>query len=258
MRQRLKVEERSLALRDRLAVHPLAEQLALTLVQRTDYERNDLLRVVQIDPALTAAIMRAANTGYATFGQRVTGVRQAVVMLGHNVIASLIASRVADSVFEQQRIDYPEWLWPHSVVMATTCAVLARRCGVSPDEAYTAGLLHEVGWLLAATNGIAFDERDRTHARLGGELLERWHLPADLVGAVARHHSPVDVGTTRLTRIVVAAHPFAEALGAGSPELNVTMLEGLHSLKIDTREQTILAEIERELVPVTSVLEYAQ
>jgi putative nucleotidyltransferase with HDIG domain len=252
------VQTQERTLRDRLAVHPLAAQLGLQLVQRTDFERNDLLRVIQVDPALTAAVMRAANTSYAGFTQRVTGVRQAVVMLGHNVSASLIASRIADSVFDEGRFEYPDWLWPHAVVTATTCAVLARRCGASPDEAYTAGLLHEIGWLLAATNGLHLDERDRTHARIGGELLDRWRLPAELVGAVERHHAPIDVGTTRLTRIVVAAHPFAEALGAGSPELNITMLEGLHALRIEAREQTILNEVERELVPITSVLEYVQ
>lgn len=255
---RARLQEKEQVLRDRLAVHPIAAGLALQLVQRTDYERNDLLRVVQIDPALTASVMRAANSVYLGYARKIGGIRQAVVMLGHNVIAALIASRVADSMFDDRRVEYPDWLWPHAVTTAATCSVLARRCGVSPDEAYTAGLLHEVGWLMAATNGVGLDERDRTHARIGGELLERWNLPADLVGSVSRHHSPIDVGTSRLTRLVMAAHPFVEALGAGSPELNITMLEGLHALKIETREQTILNEVERELVPLTSVLEHAQ
>lgn len=255
---RTRLQERQQVLRDRLAVHPIAAQLALQLVHRTDYERNDLLRVVQIDPALTAAVMRAANSVYLGYARKIGGIRQAVVMLGHNVIAALIASRVADSAFDNRRIEYPDWLWPHAITTAATCAVLGRRCGVSPDEAYTAGLLHEVGWLMAATNGVPLDERDRTHARIGGELLERWNMPFELVNSVTRHHAPIDGGTSRLTRLVMAAHPFVEELGAGSPELNVTMLEGLHALRIDVREQHILNEIERELVPITSVLEHAQ
>lgn len=255
---RARLQEKKQVLRDRLAVHPIAADLALQLVQRTDYERNDLLRVVQIDPALTAAVMRAANSVYLGYARKIGGIRQGVVMLGHNVIAALIASRVADSVFDSRRGEYPDWLWAHSITTATTCSVLARRCGVSPDDAYTAGLLHEVGWLMAATNGVELDERDRTHARLGGELLDRWNMPAELVNSVTRHHSAIDVGTSRLTRVVMAAHPFVEALGAGSPELNITMIEGLHALRIDAREQTILGEIERDLVPITSVLEHVQ
>lgn len=256
MRRDLKSAKK--VLRDRLAVHPKTVNLVLELLQGTPQQQAELMRVVQTDPALAAAVMRAANSVHLGYARQISGLRQATVMLGQNLVNAVVAGRVADRVFERKPMDYPEWLWPHSVVMASTCAVLARRTGVSPDEAYTAGLLHDLGWLMAASNNVDLEGRDRSHARIGSGLLSRWNLPERIVLAVETHHSIVDSSVSPLAKLIIAGHAFAEELGAHGPEASVSMIEAMHILRLDMRPATLLDDIEEELVIQTAVLELAR
>lgn len=256
MRRDLKSAKK--VLRDRLAVHPKTVELVLELLQGPPQRQTELMRVVQTDPALAAGVMRAANSVHLGFARQIAGLRQATVMLGQNLVGAVVAGRVADRVFEHKPMTYPEWLWPHSMVLASTCAVLARRTGVSPDEAYTAGLLHDVGWLMAASNQVDLEGRDRSHARIGSGLLGRWNLPERIVLATDTHHSIVDSSVSPLAKLVIAGHAFAEELGANGPETTVSIIEAMHILRLDMRPATLLDDIEEELVIHTSVLELAR
>lgn len=242
-------------LRDRLAVHPKPSDMVLQTLQSPDSDRADIVRMVQTDPALAASVLRAANSVHLGFARQVSGIRQATVMLGQTLVSGLIAGRVADSVFAKKPVDYPEWLWPHSIVMGSACAVLARRTGGSPDDAYTIGLLHDVGWLFVASNHAELEDRDRSHARLGAELLSRWNFPERIVQAVGSHHQTVDASVTPMARLLIAAHSFANELGANGPESAVSTIEALHILHLDVKASVIIDEIESDVMALTSVLE---
>ncbi len=237
----------------RLLVHPAAARVVLEVLQKPGEGSADLTRTILADPALAAAVLRAANSAHLGYSRRIGGVRQASVMLGMSLVNSLAASRVADLVFDTEAPDYPDWLWLHSLTTACAAAVLARRCGESADEAYTAGLLHEVGWLLGAAAGTSSPEVD--HAELGGRLLAKWNLPDRIVAAVTQHHARPAALTTPLDRVLVAAHAFAAALGASSPERSLTTIEALQLVGLaDARPSAITGEIENELTAVTSDL----
>lgn len=242
-------------LRDRLAVHPKTSVVVLELLQGSPQQQAHLMRLVQTDPALAAAVMRAANSVHLGFARKIGGLRQATVMLGQNLVNAVVAGRVADRVFERKPMEYPEWLWAHSMALGAACTVLARRTGVSPDEANTAGLLHDIGWLMAASNHVELEGRDRSHARVGAGLLTRWNLPERLVQAVEHHHSIVDSSVSPLAKLVIAGHAFTEELGANGPEPAVSVIEALHMLRLDVRPATVIDEIEEELVTITNVLE---
>ena len=244
-------------LRDRLAVHPKAADMVLALLQNPTTGRGDMLALVQTDPALAAAVMRAANSVHLGYARQIGGIRQANVMLGETLVSGLVAGRVADRVFDKKPMDYPEWLWPHSIVMASTCAVLARRTAIRPDEAYTLGLLHDVGWLMAASNHHELSDHDRSHGRLGADMLSRWNFPELFVQAVHHHHATVDASVSPQARLLIAAHAFAAELGANGPEASVSVIEAMHIMHLDVRASTILNEIESELVTQTSILEPA-
>lgn len=137
---------------------------------------RDITRTIMTDPALSASVLRAANSAHLGYSRRIGSIRQASVMLGASLVGSLAASRVADLVFDTEPPDYPDWLWLHSLAMGCACSVLARHTGESVDEAFTAGLLHDVGWLLAASNGVALGSNDNDHTTGGAALLTRWNL----------------------------------------------------------------------------------
>lgn len=237
----------------RLMVHPASARLVLEVLQRPGEGAGDLTKTIIVDPALAASVLRAANSAHLGYSRRIGGVRQATVMLGATLVNSLAGGRVADLVFDTEAPDYPDWLWLHSLTTACAAAVLARRCGESADEAYTAGLLHEVGWLLNAAAGTS--NPDLEHASLGGRLLSKWNLPDRIVGAVTQHHARPAALTTPLDRVVVAAHAFATAMGATSPERSLTTIEALHLVGLgDARLSAITSDIESELDAVTSEL----
>jgi hypothetical protein len=176
----------SALLRDRLLVHPKAAQRVLDCCP--------------VDGAHTEAAPRRARSGSAAVlrGELIhlgysgiAGIRHATVMLGGSLVASLAASRVADLVFDVNQPDYPDWLWQHSVVVASACAVLAPYVGEPVDDAFTTGILHDVGTLMAAANADAPGSTDPVGASGGhdgtdgrmnelvrrGHLLRRWNLP---------------------------------------------------------------------------------
>jgi putative nucleotidyltransferase with HDIG domain len=241
--------------RDRLMVHARSAQQVLHLLQLPEDAGGDISRTVMLDPALTAAVVRAANSAHLGYSRRIGGVRQASVMLGGTLVASLAAGRVADLVFDPDPPAYPDWLWPHSLAVAAAAAVLAKRTDESVDDAFTAGILHDVGWLLAASNGGALDDGDQDHAAAGAELLSRWNFPDRMVAAVQHHHARPGALVDQLSRVVVAAHTFAREVGAASPESTISKLEALQLVGLtDVRASVIIAEVEQELSSLTSEL----
>ena len=245
-------DSRALLDANRLLVHPASARLVLEGLRATG-DSGDIGRTVMTDPALAAAVLRAANSAHLGYSRRIGGIRQAVVMLGAQLVSSLAAGRVADLVFDTTAPDFPEWLWLHSITVGCAASVVARHVGESTDEAFTAGLLHDVGWLLAASNGVADPETD--HASTGAALLARWNLPDRVVTAVQQHHTRPSGLTAPLDKIVAAAHAFAGALGVPTPEKSMTTAEATQLTNLgDVRQSVLMAEIEAELTSITSEL----
>ena len=245
-------DSRALLDANRLLVHPASARLVLEGLRATG-DSGDIGRTVMTDPALAAAVLRAANSAHLGYSRRIGGIRQAVVMLGAQLVSSLAAGRVADLVFDTTAPDYPEWLWLHSITVGCAASVVARHVGESTDEAFTAGLLHDVGWLLAASNRVAGPETD--HGSTGAAGVARWNLPDRVVTAVQQHHTRPSGLTAPLDKIVAAAHAFAGALGVPTPEKSMTTAEATQLTNLgDVRQSVLMAEIEAELTSITSEL----
>ncbi len=242
-------------LRDRLAVHPKPAELLLNTLQQPAADRIDIIRIVQVDPALAAGVLRHANAVHIGFARQISSIRQATVLVGHDVVEAISASRVADQHFTKHPVVYPSWLWTHSVTIATCCAVLAKRVGIAPDEAYTVGLLHDVGWLLAASNHEELAKFDRTHTQLGAQLLTRWNLPERITSAVNAHHTLVDASVGPMAKLLMVAHSLAAELGDTIPEHRMPLNEALNLLNIAPKPTPLIAETEAELAHNISALD---
>ena len=205
-------------------------------------------------------MLRAANSAHLGYSGRIGGVRQATVMLGGGLVSSLAASRVADLLFDTSPREYPEWYWLHSVAVACGASVVARHLGESGDEAYTAGILHDIGWLLAASNATPGDVPGHIataveHSDLGADLLRRWNLPDRIVTTVRTHHAKATALTPPLLRAVVVGHAVADALGAPGPERSISMVEAMELAELGSMKQAVLLdEVETEIASVTSAL----
>ncbi|MGD9793532.1 MAG: HDOD domain-containing protein [Acidimicrobiia bacterium] len=233
--------------RERLVVQPIIASKVIAMLASPSPDA-DLGRVVEADPALCAAVLRAANATHLGHARRIGSVRQAMVMLGSDVTTALAAARAADLAFDENPVLAPAWFWPHSLATAAAAASLARHGGTSVENAYTAGLLHDIGVLTG--DGDADDD----HAHRGADLLERWNIPEALVSAVRHHHDKPDAIIDLLDRLVQAAQTFAAEAGAGDGKTPLSVNEALRLSGVTgVRPSIIVGDVQRDLARLASL-----
>jgi HD-like signal output (HDOD) protein/ActR/RegA family two-component response regulator len=201
--------------------------------------------IIAGDIAMTAKVLQLINSSFFGLRRQIADPREAVLYLGTDTVRALALTVAAFAQFDTRagsRFSL-ETLSSHAMAVA----VLAQKIGKSlklekpvVDEVFSAGLLHDVGRLVLASNcpqdyEAALDEAAQagipirhaeqqifgtTHAEVGAYLLWLWGLPVPVVEAVALHHLPADVdpsSTTMLVHIAEAlltdddAEPFHEA-----------------------------------------------
>lgn len=211
---------------------PVAQVRALALISNPEPSYDQLRRVVDADPALTAAVLRAANSAISAPVDRVRTAHVAMVRIGAVESRRIIMGVALSSSFEnlhRSRIDENE-IWRH--LIATAVLADATAWGeVRHTEAFTAGLLHDIGRLAMAAQdparysrvvelarrGTPASDAERTvfgmnHVEWGEAIGRAWGFPTDIVEAIADHH----IGTQRgLSWVVTRARELAGALGIG-------------------------------------------
>ena len=151
-----------------------------------------------------------ANSPYFGVSGRVGGARQAVVMLGVRSVGSLAVSRTAALVFSDDDNCAPLGYWTHSITTAVACSILAPSVGVADDEAFTTGLLHDIGSLVAHNNDTAVSpDVIADHVAFGADLLLRWGLPRTTASALRLLYADPAVVHEPVARLLIAAHSLA-------------------------------------------------
>ncbi|MEI8257497.1 MAG: response regulator [Deltaproteobacteria bacterium] len=224
----------------------------------------DLAAVVERDPAMSAKALQLVNSAYFGVAHRVIAIRQAVAYLGVELLKGLALTSGVFAAMEKRPVAglSLDRLWKDSLLTAR----LAKRylaTSQTADEAFTAGLLHDVGKIvialsrpqeyanvarLAGAGGGHIHDVERealgfTHAEAGAYLLGLWGLPFSIVEAVAYHHQPglVPEGTCD----VLAAVHVADALTGvtrSRPPLDAEFLERSGVAAILPAWQTIAEE----------------
>ncbi|MGE3962041.1 MAG: HDOD domain-containing protein [Dehalococcoidia bacterium] len=213
---------------------PIAAQV-LQIAEGDTFSAHELAQAISSDPALTARVLRVANSSYYGFPRRITTIRDAVVLLGFRQVRStLLATSAIRSMPSYEHIEAGAF-WRHSIVVGLLAELIARHEGVHQDEAFTAGVLHNVGRLaleqarpeqfgrareLAIGRGVSMHEAERlvlgfTDAEVGGALARRWDFPAELADAIAGHTQLPSTPEARqsLAGIVARARAFAAEHG---------------------------------------------
>ena len=176
---------------------------------------DDVAELIEQDPSMAAKMLQVVNSAAIGLPEPVHSPFEAVQQLGMNTVRSLALSAHVFKKFEKHPVKHfsTTALWEH--LMAT--AMLARKImelegGSEADieDAYTAGMLHDIGKLmladnlpeefsqalmLAETRNIPLHAAEQekfsaTHAGIAAYLLGLWGLSAPIVEAVALHHSP--------------------------------------------------------------------
>jgi HD-like signal output (HDOD) protein len=226
---------------DRLPAMPtsMARVIPLLLDARTEW--NALEKVVRQDEALTAAVLRMANSAkYGSPGKHFD-LRRAMARLGREALRRCILEQQVSGVVAGENAAFGlrrGALWRSALAGAFAAEELARANG--PEEAslaFMCGLLRDIGKLAldvkyganylamisaAASEGCSFIEAERKalgfdHAQVGGALARKWFLPERIAMAVEKHHEPPvpGVGHDALFDVVHAADTICRWAGLG-------------------------------------------
>jgi putative nucleotidyltransferase with HDIG domain len=192
---------------------PPFPQIAIRILQLTNNEDVSMSRVsalISSEPAFSSEILTIANSALYGVRSPVTSVLQAVAVLGTKRLRGLcltvgVRAYLGDSLNNESL----RAMWRHSLACALIAQQLARVGSMPKDEAYTAGILHDIGRValavlaakeyasllethIGSASSILPAERDLfgfDHCETGRHLIRDWRLPAHFTNIVSDHHS---------------------------------------------------------------------
>ena len=124
----------------------------LSLLQRQDVTMAALTTELNKDQALTARILRIANSPFYGFPSHISSLQHASTLLGLHTMHSIITAAGIISHFPLAKDDGFDRLtfWQHAIGTGIAAQVLSKPSGFDADQAFTAGLLHDIGKLVLA------------------------------------------------------------------------------------------------------------
>jgi len=255
--------------------HPIALKLQAVLAAK-DFTIEQVVALIIKDQALTSQILRLANSAFFTGLAKVTTITEAVVRLGAREIASIAMLASQQNSYNSFSIpelkSHSQALWRHAIGCAIGTRWLAEHTGYKhlAQEAFIAGLLHDIGCLLIlkVLEGILVADpevkgvsRELTneiivamHNESGYQLMQKWNLPEIYCTIVRDHHQEQADTNSVLLSLVRVVDNACRKLGLGcAPEPNLMLAataeaQGMGIKEIMLAELEILIEDSMEMV----------
>lgn len=198
---------------------PSPPKLYTQLTDAVNSEMADLTEIsgiVEQDPAVVAQVMKQVNSAFFGFNRTITDLKEAISMLGVRNLRSLALSSQLSNQFKSSRnweqFSFEE-LNQRSLLVARLAQAICRRAGANKstqDQAFLAGLLHDIGILIMASHDadqykqlLNYSAKKQKpiylvekaafgffHGEVAGALLALWNLPPQVIEAVMLHHVP--------------------------------------------------------------------
>lgn len=265
---RAEIKEKLKTIQSLPTLPPIVSRLN-EMVNDEDATAVTLGKVIEKDQVLTSKILKMVNSSFFGFPQRISTVPNALVLLGFNVIKTLI---VTSSIFEVMQAS-DVGLFEHSLGVATAAGILAKKHEIkNPEEISTAGLIHDLGKIVVRAElpeeyekviervnekNISMREAElevmeMDHCEIGGNLAKEWNLPDRLVSPVKFHHHPEnETEFGKINAIIHFSDILIRAIGFGNggdpwvPDLNLNAWEKIKISRTETRD--ILDELDEKL-----------
>ncbi len=230
---------------DTLPALPAGYQKLMAALDSEDSSLEEVGRLIAADVGMSATTLKLVNSAFFGLPREIASPSQAVVLLGLDIVRGLVVSHHIFSTFDTRKLRGfgLEDLQKHCQVVGGLARLIARDAGVDKtmvDEAYVAGLMHDVGKLVLSSvaperynqvlKGLRPGDRlvadveqevlGLTHSEAGGYLLGLWGLPEGVVEALIHHHRPApDLGPGfRPVTAVHLANVFDHELRVINPE----------------------------------------
>ncbi len=227
----------------KMMAFPFTVAQVIRIAESSKSGAADLSKVITADPVISASILKVSNTVFfAGANRRISSIKDAIVRIGFRETKRIVVSMAVMDLFDKKnknigfdRVDF----WYHSLTTAIIGEHIAARIGgISPEDAFLAGLLHDFGIVLldeffpdifrqaleiTTSNGSHFFNEIEELIGIGyndvvSSLFEEWKMPESLVQAV--------VGQNSFRRTYES--------GAGSPGGMLTVCVGLANVLAKT------------------------
>jgi putative nucleotidyltransferase with HDIG domain len=188
---------------------PVAAKRLEELTRTSAARIEQVVLVLESDPALSARLLRLVNSAGYGLKVRCTSVRHAAVLVGTRRLNQVATTAAILDLFESSNTLAAELL-EHASVVGSLCRYLAVHLGLPHDELFTCGFLHDIGKIMLLDterevypallrefggNADSVHEHERRvfgfdHATLGAHVLTAWNIPEPVPKVIAWHHQP--------------------------------------------------------------------
>jgi len=210
----------------------------LELSRREFFSAKDFEAVISKDQALVARLLKVANSGMYGRSRSIHSIPEAVVLVGLENMKKIVFAVSTEGLtrLRLKNYDYEpsRGYWMHSTAVGLAARALVAVLPQKPlhgEEAFVAGLLHDVGKLIvddfldasAGKRDVTLAEEiaaaGLAHAQLAEYVLRQWRLPDSLVTAIRDHHRPLDADAVPGARILQMAEIVVDTwrVGHGEP-----------------------------------------
>jgi len=213
----------------------------LPLLTKPGCGSKEIAEIIERDQPMAARLLRWVNSSFYGLEMKVSSLHNAVTLLGVNVIRSMVLEDSFSRLNRKFEVDGLKLvtIWKHAAAVSCTARHLARHArNVEANVAATAGLLHDVGFLImlimskdkiceilkAARESdepmIAheFDILGANHQIYGELFVEAWNLPNEIKHAVGRHHNPLMEPFSPIVAITWLSDILVSRIGFACPE----------------------------------------
>ena len=234
--ERKQIADKAIAEIAHIATLPEITMKIIELVEDPTSTAQDLHKVISQDPALSSRILKVVNSSFYGLPGQIASINRAIVMLGLNAVKNIAIAASLVKLFRGGELT-PQYsaqmMWEHATGVAATCKMVSDKLKLGlNDEAYLAGLMHNIGqvvemqfdraMLVDAIRKTGIDAHGvpandmleaeaivfgADHQDFGAALCQRWKFPKSFAQVAGYHHRPLELGAENrtLTSVIYVA-----------------------------------------------------
>jgi HD-like signal output (HDOD) protein len=214
---------------------------------RPDCNVKEVAKIIERDVGLCAKILQLVNSAFFGLPRKIGSLDEAVTYLGtltiKNLAMALEAFSTVNGACDLSTVELTA-LQDHSLLAGQIARSIDLRDKGKAEEAFLAGVLHEVGWLVKVEGSELTNNDTVDRALLGAYLLGLWGLPHPITEAVAYHRHPHVIAHSTFETVdaaYIAHHLAAEQMGTAQAELDWDGLERVGVTKNDVERMRGIA-----------------
>lgn len=208
------------------------------MLRSHETDLSDITELVNADSALTAGVLRLSNSALFSVGLSIDTLDEAINRIGFRELFKLVGVAASKQLFDENNSTYDltgSELWENSLACGIAMEVLARKTGFDDQEAYTIGLLRNMGKLVidyCAKDDPAYPRYSRishlplidweennfglTNPTVAGFILSSWNFPEETALTIQYQYTPKDATRNLpMIHLLNLANGIAQRIGKG-------------------------------------------